>query len=377
MATSRPPRRWSWRIGRIAGIDVYVHATFPLLFLWIALSELGRASGRAVVATLLLTVAVFVIVVLHECGHALVARRYGIRTRDITLLPIGGIARLERMPREPRQELLVALAGPAVNVVLAVLLYGVLAARGVTSAASLLAQSAGAPSLTNALAQLLGINVWLAAFNLIPAFPMDGGRVLRALVVRRSHDYVKATMIAARTGRALALVFAILGIFWLGSPMLALIALFVWIAATSEALTVRTAAALEHVPISGVMVTDFRTLSPNDTLARAAELTIDGFQHDFPVVENGTLVGMLTHRALLIGLSHRSRDAKVGDAMEREYLTASADAPAEAALERLADARGAAIPVLSGRQLVGLLTADNVSELVSLRTATGGQATAR
>src|SRR5689334_11892952 len=133
MATTRPTGRWAWRIGRIIGIDVYVHATFPLLFLWIALSSLGVSNSRTVIATLALTLAVFAIVVLHECGHALAARRYGIRTKDITLLPIGGIARLERMPREPHQELLVALAGPAVNVLLAIVLYAMLALTGVTA----------------------------------------------------------------------------------------------------------------------------------------------------------------------------------------------------------------------------------------------------
>jgi Zn-dependent protease len=250
MAITRPARRWAWRIGRIAGIDLYVHATFPLLFLWIVLSGLGVTNVRTVLATLALTLAVFVIVVLHEYGHALVARRYGIRTRDITLLPIGGIARLERMPREPRQELLVALAGPAVNVLLAGLIYGVLRLTGSPPILPLLEDAATALTVPSVLAQLVAINIWLAAFNLIPAFPMDGGRVLRALLVMRSRDYVKGTVTAARVGRMFALIFAFAGVFLLESPILALVAMFVWITATGEAAAVRMSAALEHVPLS-------------------------------------------------------------------------------------------------------------------------------
>jgi Zn-dependent protease len=372
VATEQKSTRWSWRIGRIVGIDVYIHATFPLLLVWIVLSGIGRgANARSLITTLALTLAVFVVVVLHECGHALTARRYGIRTRDITLLPIGGIARLERMPRAPRQEVLVALAGPAVNLLLAALLYGVLALAGATAILPALERATAAATLTSVLAQLIAINLWLAAFNLLPAFPMDGGRVLRALIAMRTHDYVKATATAARIGRGFALLFALFGIFWLESPTLALVALFVWIAATGEALAVRTSAALEHVPLSGVMVTDFRTLAPHDTLRRAAELTIDGFQHDFPVVDDGALVGMLTQRALLRALAERGSAATVAEVMERDCPTASVDDPAETALERLRATRGTTLPVLRDQALVGVLTAENVSEFLSLRAAAG------
>ena len=377
MSTTRSTRSWSWRIGRIAGIDLYIHATFPLLLLWIALGALGRASLRTVLATGALTLVVFVIVVLHECGHALMARRYGIRTRDITLLPIGGIARLERMPREPRQELLVALAGPAVNIALAALLYAGLAASGPANVRLALEAAATDVTLTSVTAQLIAINVWLAIFNLIPAFPMDGGRVLRALIVMRRHEYVKATVTAARVGRVFALLFALMGIFWLESPTLAIIALFVWIAATSEALAVQTAAALEHVSLSGIMITDFRTLAPNDTLMRAAELTLDGFQHDFPVVENGTLVGMLTQRGLLRALAQVGSKARVGDVMQRDTPTASVDDEAQSAVERLVTLRTASLPVLNGRDLVGVLTSENLSEFLSLRAAAASNGQAR
>lgn len=346
--------------------------TFPLLFAWIALNGFGGgANARTVLFTLALTLAVFVIVVLHEGAHALTARRFGIRTRDITLLPIGGVARLERMPREPREELLIAIAGPLLNLMLAVLLYGLLALGGVTAIRAALEQAATSVTLTSAIAQLTAINVWLAVFNLLPAFPMDGGRVLRAVIVMRTGDYAKATVRAARIARVFALIFALFGIFALESPMLAIIAVFIWVAGTSEALAVQTSALLEHVPVESVMITDFRTLSPTDTLERAADLTIEGFQQDFPVTADGTLVGLLTRRDLLKGLAKAGPSSTVADAMRRDFTTVSVNEQADAALERLGGMRGVAMPVIRGDKLVGVLTAENVSEFLSLQAAAG------
>jgi Zn-dependent protease len=365
--------KWSWRIGRIAGIDLYVHATFPLLFVWIAVTALrAGATVTSVLFTIGLTLAVFAIVVLHECGHALTARHFGIQTRDITLLPIGGIARLERMPREPRQELLIALAGPAVNLVLAALLYVALLALG--GAGRLTEIATGVTRITPAavLAQLLAINIWLAVFNLIPAFPMDGGRALRALLAMRSRDYVKATAAAAQIGRAFALLFALLGIFVIGNPTLALIAVFVWIAATTEAAAVQTSTALENVRLADLMITDVRTLAPDDPLERAARLTIEGFQQDFPVVENGALVGMLTRRDLVRGLTELGSNGTVRAVMQRDFPTANLGDTPEDALKRLSELRGTALPVVRGRELVGVLTADNISEFLTLRAAQRG-----
>jgi len=201
--------KWSWRLGRFAGIDVYMHATFLMLLAWMAVSYyLPRQSMTDVVNGLAFILALFAIVILHEFGHALTARRFGIRTRDVTLLPIGGVARLERMPEDPRQELLVALAGPGVNVVLAGILLLVLVPTATLEAVNEIRLVGG-----HFLSKLLWINVSLAAFNLIPAFPMDGGRVLRALLAMRM-DYVRATQVAASVGQALAIVFGFIGLFY-------------------------------------------------------------------------------------------------------------------------------------------------------------------
>ena len=219
---------WSWRIGRIAGIDVRMHVTFLLLVAWVAAQDylvhrdLAEALGGVIFVCLL-----FGIVVLHELGHAATARRFGVRTREIMLLPIGGVARLERMPTEPSQELLVALAGPAVNVVLAAAIYLCLAVRqGLAPIGDAVRVGGGL------LDQLFWVNVSLAAFNLIPAFPMDGGRVLRALLAMRL-GYVRATQVAASIGQAMAMLFVVLGFVF--NPFLVFIGLFVWLGAAQEA----------------------------------------------------------------------------------------------------------------------------------------------
>ena len=250
----------SWRIGRIAGIDVHLHFTFLILLGWVALSHyLQRQSWQDALSGLAFIVALFTIVVLHELGHALTARRFGIRTRDITLLPIGGVARLERIPENPKQELLVALAGSAVNVVLAALLFVVLFVGAELSAAKEFKLVGG-----HFLAKLMWVNVSLAVFNLLPTFPMDGGRVLRALLAMRM-DYVRATNIAASIGQGLAWVFGIIGLFT--NPFLMFIALFVWMGAAQEAGQAQMKSALAGLPVSRVMMTEFRTLAPNDTRA--------------------------------------------------------------------------------------------------------------
>ena len=359
------PVKWSWKIGRLAGIDVYIHATFLILLAWVAILhyQAGRTVAAAV-AGLLYIAAVFGIVVLHELGHALTARRFGIGTRDITLLPIGGVARLERMPEDPRQELLVALAGPAVNVALALLLYALLVlSGGANQDVTSLFGAGGSP-----LSQLVGVNIWLAAFNLIPAFPMDGGRVLRAVLAMR-RGYVRATEIAATVGKAFALLFGILGLFYVNNPFLVFIALFVWLGAAAEASAVQARSALEGVPLQRVMITDVRTLSPQEPLTRAVEHVLAGFQQDFPVVDRGELVGVLTRADLLKALAARGPSAPVAEVMQREFQTAEPSDELERVLARLRECGCHTLPVVRGRQLLGVLTMENIGEFLLVQSA--------
>ena len=219
--------KWQWKLGNFAGIDVYVHATFLLLIGWVGYSHwLEHQNWGQVFNGILFILALFGCVILHEYGHALTARKYGIKTRDITIYPIGGVARLERMPEKPIEELWVALMGPVVNVVIAAGLFAYLYLTSSLVPLNELTVASG-----SFLERLMTVNISLVLFNLIPAFPMDGGRVLRALLAMRM-DYVKATQIAANIGQGMALLFGLIGLF--GNAMLLFIAFFIWIGASQE-----------------------------------------------------------------------------------------------------------------------------------------------
>jgi len=363
--------KWSTKIGTFAGIDVYVHATFLILVAWVGLAEW---QARHDVAAALLGVAFILVlfgcVVLHEFGHALTARRFGIRTRDITLLPIGGVARLERMPDDPRQELWVAAAGPAVNVVIAVVLFFVLRAAGSSPFETATMQEA-ALSDGSFLERVMFVNIGLVAFNLLPAFPMDGGRVLRALLALRM-DYTRATQVAASIGQGMALLFGLVGLLF--NPFLIFIALFVWIGAAQEAAMTQMRFALGGIPLERAMITDFRALTPADPLSRAVDLLLAGSQQDFPVLDGGTIVGVLTRADLLAGIARRPGGATVGDVMRRDIQVADASEMIEVALQRLQGCDCHTMPVVRRGELVGLLTMENVGEFLSVQAATGRRA---
>ena len=360
--------KWSWKIGEFAGIGVYMHATFLLLLAWVAFVHWqdGQNLG-AVVSGLGFVLALFACVVAHEYGHALTARRYGIKTREITLLPIGGVARLERMPDQPRQELWVALAGPAVNVVIAGALFAWLLISGGLVPIGQLAVERG-----SFLERLMMVNLFLAAFNMLPAFPMDGGRVLRAVLASRM-EYTRATHMAANVGQGMAFLFGFAGLF--GNPMLLFIALFVWIGAAQESSAVQMKSALGGIPVARAMLTDFRALQPGDTLARAAELILAGSQHDFPVVEGGRVAGILTRADLIGALSAQNTQRAVAEVMQREFQVADSSDMLEGAMERLQACACHTLPVVHDGRLVGLVTMDNIGEFVLIHAAlTGRQA---
>jgi len=359
-SSSRTNHRWSWSLGYLAGIDIRIHGTFLILLGWIILSHLAAGHGLVVAGQGLVFVGlVFTIVVLHEMGHALVARRFGIRTRDITLLPIGGVARLERMPSDPRQELLVAIAGPAVNVALAAVAVAVILLLDAPWSPQALAV-AGGPLL----AKLLWLNVGLAVFNLLPAFPMDGGRVLRALLAMRM-SRIRATDHAARIGQWMALGFGLLGLF--GSPMLVFIAFFVWIGAAEEAALVHMSAALDTVRVGDAMVTVFETLPAASPIAHGAERSIHTTQREFPVFEHDRLVGFVSAEELLRKAAEGAAAAPVAAISHAILESAGPNEPVEKALQRLQQANENVLPVIDAGRLVGLLLPQNVFQLAGLR----------
>jgi Zn-dependent protease/CBS domain-containing protein len=357
--------RWSWKLGELFGIGIYIHATFVLLLAWVALTHLLAGHGPAEMANgILLILAVFGVIVLHELGHALAAKRFGVGTRDITLLPIGGVSTLERMPEKPSQELVVALAGPAVNVVIAFGLFVIISQTGGPLAVQHMRVVGG-----SFLTKLMWINVSLAIFNLLPAFPMDGGRVLRAALALRM-DYIRATELAARIGQGMALLFGVLGLFF--NPVLLFIAFFVWVGAQQESSLAQLRAALTGIPIRNAMITDFRLVSPKETLSRAAELTIAGFQHDFPVIDQDRLVGVLTRADIIKGLAESGGDTPIDRVMRRKFVIVDPSEMLESALHKMRAHGVTSLLVLKNGQVLGMLTPENIGELVMMQSALRG-----
>jgi Zn-dependent protease/predicted transcriptional regulator len=359
--------KWSWRLFRVRGIGIYLHVTFFILLVWIgAANFLLRHRWEDALAGVAFIVVLFTIVVLHELGHAMTALRFGIRTRDITLLPIGGVARLERMPEDPKQELAVALAGPAVNILLAVVLFAVLAI-----AKQLAPVDEPVRFGVHFLSNLMWVNIILAVFNLLPAFPMDGGRVLRALLAIRM-NYVRATKVAANVGQGMAFIFGLVGLF--SNPLLVLIAVFVWMGAAQEASMVEMRSGLADIPVSRVMITDFRTIAPEEPLSSAVNHLLAAYQQDFPVIKDGKMIGLLTRAALVRGLEQFGPNAAVSQAMESEFPSVQPAEPAEAAFLKLQQAQTRAMPVLNEGGLLGILTSEHIGEFLMVRAALNGAA---
>ena len=359
----------SLKIGSVAGIGIFLHWTFLLLLAGIFAFYLFQGSTVAsALAGVGIITAVFGCVVLHELGHALTARRFDVPTRNITLYPIGGIARLERIPSEPMKEFWIAIAGPAVNVVIAIFLAGLIVATG----GSFAPQTMLDPG-SNVLATIMWINVALVGFNLLPAFPMDGGRVLRALLATRN-DYADATQTAASIGQGMAILFGLFGLITL-NPILLFIALFVYVGAQQEAQQAMMRALTEGTPARQAMMTRFQTLMPDNTLGDAVDELLAGSEHDFPVVdEKGQVIGLLRRRTLIQALSDRSRDTPVREVASAECFTVDAGAMLDEALTQMQQANCSTVPVVRDDALVGLLTLENVGELMMVSSALEGQA---
>lgn len=358
-ARERRGSAWSFRVGTLLGVPIRIHVTFLFLLVWFgsASHESGGGYLDGVVFLLLL----FGCVVLHELGHATTARRFGVRTSEIVLYPIGGIARLDRIP-SGKAELLIAAAGPAVNLVLAALIWVGLQfapVRGPGSAEEMV----GGPLAW----QLLAANLSLFVFNLIPAFPMDGGRILRA-ALSLGLGQERATTISARIGQGLAILFAIVAIYpGPVKPVLLLIALFVFLGAGQEEAYQRGRAAVRGLTARDAMVTQFATLAPQDSLGHAAELLLATHQQDFPVVDLwGRVAGLLPRSTLIAALAEHGRELAVLEAMEREVALVRPDAPLSDVLSSLQARGGAPVLVVGEKGLEGMITVDNVGELIQV-----------
>ena len=352
------------KIGSVAQIGIYLHWTFGLLIA--GLFAFYVVQGNTIAGALVgigLVLAVFVCVVLHELGHALAALRFGVPTRDITIYPIGGVARLQRLPEEPAKEFWIALAGPAVNVAIAgVLFFVLLLTGGSLSPTALLTPYAGF------LTTLMWLNAILVGFNMLPAFPMDGGRVLRALLA--SHmEYTRATEIAAGIGQGMAILFGLFGLIsW--NPILVFIALFVYVGAKQEARQALIRSLTRGIPVRDAMVTRFHVLSPEDKLSVAVDELLAGAEQDFPVVEDGRIIGVLTRQEMMRSLSERGREVPVGEIIEgKDCFTVEDTTMLDEAFVRMQASDCSAVPVVQSGEIVGLLTLENVGELMMISSA--------
>ncbi|MDB4955356.1 MAG: Peptidase [Myxococcales bacterium] len=350
---------WWWRLGAVGGIAIRVHLTLILLLAWIAVTYASTGAGaRGTAVGLLLVVAVFTAVLVHELGHAFVARRFGYRTRDIMLLPIGGIATLEQMPEKPTQELAVAVVGPAINLAIAgVIWIGITATGGQTSLGSVTSLSG------SFLAQLFWINIGLAAFNMVPAFPMDGGRALRALLALKL-GRERATEIAGTLGRVFAVLIGFYGLLY--NPFLVLIAFVVWMGASQERAMVHLKSALHGVPVSAAMLRRIETVSPEQPLEDAAALLVSGGQNELPVIDHGQPIGVLTRGDVASALAHAGPDATVATAPHHEIVTVAPDDSLDVVLERLRASPEAVAIVVDHGQPVGLVTPERLANYVAL-----------
>lgn len=358
--------KWSLNLGRVFGIKVLVHWTFLLLIAWVVYVELSSGGDwNSVVTTIVFVLTVFACVVLHELGHALTARSYGVPTQKITLLPIGGVASLERMPEEPKQELLIALAGPAVNVVIAGLLLLVLAlSPGFLPQDPETWQEGISWALF--LPYLLLVNVMLVVFNAIPAFPMDGGRVLRALLSMRI-SRLRATQIASNIGQLLAIGFVILGFFY--NPWLIFIGLFVFLGAYSENAMVQQTENLRGHLVREAMVTKYIAFEPEATIGQAIQELLAGSEEDFIVQKDGTVQGILTRSTLLGGLKKYGENENLAAVMERDFESVQSDDKLNKIFPKIASKSNSFLPVLEDGQLVGVIDRDNIHEFIMVQSA--------
>jgi Zn-dependent protease/CBS domain-containing protein len=352
---------WSFTVGRFGGTAVKIHITFALFLAWIAFSAQARGGWGVALDSTIFIVLLFLCVVLHEFGHVLAARRYGIQSPVVTLLPIGGVASMQRLPSDPRQELVVALAGPAVNLVIGVALILLLGSLRPGELSEI-----DNPHLS-LMGRLAAANLFLAVFNLIPAFPMDGGRVLHALIAMRVGGAL-ATEIAAKIGQAFAIGLGFLGLF--GNPLLLFIAIFVYMAAAGEAQMSASQQALKGLSVGEAMETRFTPIPIDATLGQAVDALLATAQHEFPVVDAlRKPVGLITRDDIVAAVRKHGRDEPASVVMRVGVDSVRPWTSVESVFDRLQNPKAAGLYVTDvDGAIVGLLTRQALAEIVLIRS---------
>ncbi|SRR5579885_3005287 len=357
---------WSLTIGKVAGTNIRIHFTFFLFLIWIWAVYYKQGGSAAAWQGVTFVALLFACVLLHEFGHIFVAKHFGVKAPDVTLWPFGGIANLDQIPEKPSEEFFIAIAGPLVNVAIAILL--MLYLGGTTDAAALMQVD---ESKVGLVAKLAGANLFLAIFNMIPAFPMDGGRVLRALLALK-FGFARATQLAASIGQGLAVALGVIGLF--GNPMLVIIAIFVFLAASGEASHAQLRQIARGAIVADAMITKFETLGPQASVQDAMEALIRTTQKEFPIVDGaGRLRGVLTRDAMIRALKNQGPEAPVLDAMDADIPTVPARASLESAVKSFSEQGKSVLGVTdTAGRLVGMLTVENLGEMMMLRAAKPG-----
>lgn len=362
----------SIRLFDIRGITLRMHLTFPLILVWAALQFglFGGLGTSGAIFGILVTLLLFVIVVLHELGHSIVAQHYGISVKDIVLLPIGGMAQMKSIPEDPVQEFFIAIAGPLVNFILAGLMILVNLAFGLGGSLAnplALLYGFGSISLASIFDYLFIANLFLGIFNLLPAFPMDGGRILRALLATRL-NYVKATDIAALVGKMMAILLGAWGVFG-GGIFLILIAFFVFIEADQEGKMVKVRHMMRGLTVAQAYSAQARTLDSQATVGEAMELALNSLQSDFPVVDSGQVVGLLTRSKLVEALNQNGPAMPVGYVMLKDVEPVTPEEELYDVQQQMMESQLNALPVASAGGYLGLITRRGIHELIQLAAA--------
>lgn len=349
---------WSFTLGTFKGTAVRIHVTLLLFLAWIGMSAYGRGGPEAAVDSVLFISAIFLCIALHEFGHILTARRFGIESPEVTLLPIGGVADMESTPQKPYQELLISLAGPAVNVVIAGVLVALVGGLNFGDMANI------TDPTVSLLGRLAATNLFLALFNLMPAFPMDGGRVLRAALAMWLGQ-AKATRIAAKIGQGFAIVLGLIGLNH--NPMMLLIAVFIFMAASGEAQMTTMSESARGLPAVEAMETRIATLGRDASVSEAIETLLATSQEDFPVIDAaGRLDGLLTRSQIVEALRVSDPASPVAPFARREIETVGAHETIDAALPTLNTGDPVGVIDAEGRFL-GLLTRQSLAEIMMIR----------
>ncbi len=355
--------RGSLRLITIRGIDIRLHFTFPLILIWAAF-QFGFMAGNltgaifGVVAILIL----FFLVTLHELGHSFAAQYYNVRVKQIVLSPIGGVAQLSHIPEKPFQEFIIVLAGPMVNLIVAILMAMVF----LTPAASFsdpisVMMGVSGFNLNSLFSYIFFYNILLGLFNMIPAFPLDGGRILRSLLAMRL-DYVKATKIAAAVGRVAAVAIGVYGL-TNGGFFLIFIAFFIYMGASQEAKLVENRAFLRNFTVEDVYSPSVFRLLPDSTVQQAKNIMVFGGQRSFPVADGDTLVGFLTYSDYLRASQNSVAHALVAPFVRQDIEPVSFNDDLFVVYQRLIDEQMEALPVVFNGRFMGMITIQQIAEL--------------